>query len=149
MNEESSDTFIFEFVTIQKEFLVKEEDEIQSEELICEATVENVESCNFKTKNLCKNVGIVSDDEVLKECQKEIALLEYLLENSEYDREIAEGRVHYSEQEQRNSLKADGIEERLADSLENLLENSLGRMNQHTEMVAGERGALRPYGFLF
>ena len=45
---------------------MKEEDEIQFEELICEATVETVEPCDLQTKNLCKNEEIVSDDEVLK-----------------------------------------------------------------------------------
>ena len=73
---------------------MKEGKEIHSEALICEATVETIELCDLQDKNLCINEGIVSDDEVLKECQKEIALMEYLLENSEYDREIAEDKVH-------------------------------------------------------
>lgn len=41
-----SKTLMFEAVTRQEQFLVKEGDEIQSEELICEATVEIVELCN-------------------------------------------------------------------------------------------------------
>ena len=39
---------MFEAVTTQEQYLLKERDEIQSEELICEATVETVEPCNFK-----------------------------------------------------------------------------------------------------
>jgi hypothetical protein len=62
LNERSSDllqqkefnALIFETVTTQEQFLV---DEIQSEELICEATVETVEPCNFQTDNLCINAG--------------------------------------------------------------------------------------------
>ena len=59
-------------------------------------------------------------------------------------------------------MRADGVEERLVNSLENLLENYLGRLNQHTavlikeeiseqhtEMFPEERKALRPYGFYF
>ena len=86
---------------------MKEGEEIQSEALICEATVETVEHCNFQIKNLCINADIFSDDEVLMECQKEIALLEYLLENSEYDREIAKGRVHFSGYE--NIMETDDV----------------------------------------
>ena len=36
LNEERNDAFIFEAVTTQEEFLEEEEDEIQSEALICE-----------------------------------------------------------------------------------------------------------------
>jgi len=54
-------------------------DEIQSEELICEATVETVEPCNFQTDNLCINIRIISNDEVLMKCHREIESLEYLL----------------------------------------------------------------------
>ena len=59
-------------------------------------------------------------------------------------------------------MRADGVKERLVDNLEMPLENSLGRMNQrtdvlieeeiseqHTKMLAEERKALRPYGFYF
>lgn len=92
--KESSNTLMFEAVTTQEQFLVKEGDEIQFEELICEAIVETFEPCNFQTHNLCINVGIISDDEVLMKCQREIELLEYLLENSEYDSVIAEEAVH-------------------------------------------------------
>ena len=99
LNKKSSDAFIFEVVTTQEEFLMKEEDEIQFEELICEATVETAKLCDLQIENLCNNVEIVSDDKEFKECQKEIALLEYLLEKSECDREIVEDRVHYSGQE--------------------------------------------------
>lgn len=161
LNEGRSNKFMFEAVVAQEEILVKEEeDRIQSEELIYETTIDTIEHCDFQTENLRMNAGTVSDDEVLKECQKEIALLEYFLENSEYDREIAKDRVHYSEQE--NIMEADGMNERLVDNLENYLENYLGKMNQHTdvlieeeiaeqhtEVLAEERKELRPYGFCF
>ena len=86
-------------MTTQEEFLVKEGDEIQFEELICEATVETVEPCDFQIDNLFINVGIISDDEALMKCHREIALLEYLSENSEYNSVIVEEGVHYSGQE--------------------------------------------------
>ncbi|MCY6524837.1 hypothetical protein, partial [Actinobacillus pleuropneumoniae] len=66
-------------ITTQEQFLVKEGDAIQSKELICEATVETIEPCNFQTNNLCINAGIISNDEVLKKCHKEIELLEYFV----------------------------------------------------------------------
>ena len=82
------------------------------------------------------------------------------MENSEYDREIAEDRVHYSGQEQGNIMGADGVKEGLVDSLGNSLENSLESLDQHTdvlieeeivekhtEMLAEEEKALRPYEF--
>ena len=132
----------------------------QYEALISEATVDTIEHFDLQTKNLCMNAGTVSDGEILQQCHSEIALLEYLLEKSEYDREIAEDRVHYSEQE--NIMEADGVKERLVDSLENSSENSLGKMNQHTnvlieeensrqhtEILAEEEKALRPYDFCF
>ena len=74
-------------------------DEIQSKELICEAIVETVEPCNFQTDNLCINAGIISNDEVLMKCHREIELLEYWLGNSKYDSVIVEEGVHYSGQE--------------------------------------------------
>ena len=86
--------------------------------MICEAIVETVEPCNFQTDNLCINVGIISDDKVLMKCQREIELLEYLLENSEYDSVIAEEGVRYSGQEQKDIIEVDGVEERHADSFE-------------------------------
>ena len=86
---------MFEVVTTHEQFLVKEGDEIQSEELICEATIETVEPCNSQTDELCINAGIISDNEVLIKCHREIELLKYLLENSEYANVIVEG-VHYS-----------------------------------------------------
>ena len=141
---------------------MKEGDEIQTEGLIGEATVETVEPCNFQTDNLCINAGIISNDEVLKKCQREIALLEYLLENSEYDNEIAEEGIHNYKQEQEDIIKTDGVEERHADSLESSLENYLKRLNQHTdvlieeeiseqqtEMLPKEKEVLRPYDFYF
>jgi len=78
-HKELNNALIFEIVTTQEEFLVKEGDEIQFKELICEATFETVESCDFQIYNLFINVGIISDDEVLMKCHKEIELLEYLL----------------------------------------------------------------------
>ena len=81
---------------------------------------------------------MVSGDEVLKEWKREIALLEYLLENSEYERKIVEGRVHYSEQE--NIMEADGVSEILVDILGNSLENSLGKVNQHTDVLIEKEG---------
>ena len=74
-------------------------DENQSEELICEATVEIVEPCNFEIDKLCTNARIISDDETLMKCQREIELLEYLLENLEYDSVIANEGIDYSGQE--------------------------------------------------
>ena len=62
---------------------MEEEDEVQFEELICEVTVETIEPYDFQTNNLCINAGNISDDEILMKCHKEIALLEYLLRNSE------------------------------------------------------------------
>jgi len=126
---------MFEAVTTQEQFLVNEGDEIQSEELICEAIVETVEPCNFQTDNLCINAGIISDDEVLMKCQREIELLEYLLENSEYDSVIAEEGVHYSGQEQKDIIEADDVEERLVNSFESPLENFFKRLNQHTDVL--------------
>lgn len=74
-------------------------DEIQSEELICEATVETVEPCNFQVDNSFINAWTISDDEVLAKGHREIVLLQYLLGNPEYDSVIAEEGVHYSGQE--------------------------------------------------
>ena len=55
------------------------------------------------------------------------------MENSEYEKEIAKGRVHYIEQE--SIMGASGVSERLVDSLENSSENSLGKVNQHTNLL--------------
>jgi len=120
-----SRTLMFEVVTRQEQFLVKG-DEIQSEELICEATVETVELYNFQIDNLSINAGIISNDEVLMKCNREIELLE----NSEYDSMIAEEGVHYSGQEKEDIIRADGLEERLDDSLI----NSFVNLNQHTDV---------------
>ena len=54
-----------EAITTQEKIIVKEGDEIQSEGLICEATIETIEPCSSQTNKLCTNVGIISDDEVL------------------------------------------------------------------------------------
>jgi hypothetical protein len=42
--------------------------------------------------------------------------------------------VHYSGQEQEDIIRADGVEERLVDSLMNSFENS----NQHTDVLTEE-----------
>ena len=118
---------VLEVVTVQEEVLVNEEED-QLEELVYKPTVETVELCDFQTESLCVNVEMVHDDEILQQCYREIALLEYLLENSEYDKEIAaEGRVQYSERQQKDIMEKDGVRGRLVDSLESSLENSLGR----------------------
>ena len=114
----------------------KEEDQL--EELVYEPTFKTVELCDFETESLCVNAGTVNDDVMLQQCHREIALLEYLLENSEYEREIAEGRVHYSEQE--NIMEIDGVNERLVHSLGNSSENSLGKVNQHTDVLIEKEG---------
>ena len=53
--KELSNAWMCEDVTTQEQVLVKEGDEIQFEELICEATVETVEPYDFQTNNLCIN----------------------------------------------------------------------------------------------
>jgi len=156
--KEFNNAWIFEDVTTQEQVLVKEGDEIQFEELICEATIETVEPYDFQTNNLCINVGNISDDETLAKCHKEITLLEYLLENSEYDSVITEEEVHYSEKEKEEINRVDDVEERLLDSLMNSFKNS----NQHTDLLIEEKEteqqtelfpkkdkAQRPYVFNF
>lgn len=93
--DKSSD--VFEAVTVQEEVHVNEEED-ELEEPVYEPVVETVELCDFQTKSLCMNARTVNDDDMLQQCHREIALLEYLLVNSEYDREITtEGRVQYNE----------------------------------------------------
>ena len=138
MTEGSSDTFMMETVAAQEEILVNEEGEDQFEELICETPVEAMGAPGLQTESLCVNARTVSDDEKIQQCHKEIALLEYLLENSEYEREIAEGRVHYSEHE--NIMETDGVNERLVDSLGNSSENSLESLDQHTNVLIEKEG---------
>jgi len=70
-----------ETVTAQVEVFMDTEEVNQSEAQIKEVTVD--------TESLCMYAG---DDEVLQRCYREIALLEYWLENPQYDREIAEER---------------------------------------------------------
>ena len=74
-------TLIFEIVTTQEQFVVQEGDEVQFEGTICREIVETIEPYDFQTNNLCINEGNISDDEIIVKCHKEIALLEYLLEN--------------------------------------------------------------------
>ena len=88
---------------------------------------------------MCINEGNISDDETLEKCHKEIALLEYLLENSEYDSMIVEKGVHYGEQEKEDIIRTDGMEERLVDSLMNSFESS----NQHTDVLIEEERSER------
>lgn len=161
LTEGSNYAIMMEIVATQEEILVNEEGEDQFKELICDTPVEAVGAPGLQTESLCMNVGIVSDVEVLKECQREISLLEYLLENSEYEREIAEGRVHHSKQE--NIMGAYGVKRRLVDSLGNSSENSLESLDQHTdvliekernseqhtEVLAEEGKVLRHYNFCF
>ena len=87
--EGSSDAFVLENFAVQEEVLVDTEEENQSEALIGEVTVDTVEHFDIQTESLCVNAGMVHDDVMLQQCHREIALLEYLLENSEYDGEIA------------------------------------------------------------
>ena len=68
------------------------EEEKQSEAQIREVTTDTVEHF-MQTESLCMNAG---DDDMLQQCYKEIALLEYLLKNSQYDREMATERIQYS-----------------------------------------------------
>eukprot|EP00253_Pinus_taeda_P024537 PITA_24537 len=77
--------------------------------------LDNVKLCIFVADN-----WTISDDAMLQQCHKEIALLEYFLENPEYDTEIAaDERVQYSERVQKDVMEADDIRETLVDSLEN------------------------------
>lgn len=74
--------------------------------------------------------GTVNDDVMLQQCYKEIALLEYWLENPGYDRENeADGRVQYREQVHEIAMEAqDGKKVRLANSL-------MVNKNQHAEIL--------------
>ena len=120
---------------------MNEEDD-QLEELVYEPTIKVVETCSFQTDKLCMHAGTVSDGDVmLQQCHREIALLEYLLKNSEYDREMAEERVQYSERVQKDIMEADDVRERLVDSLENSSEDSLGKENQHTDVLIVEENS--------
>jgi len=88
------------------------------------------------------NAGTVSDGDVmLQQCHREIALLEYLLKSSEYDREMAEERVQYNERVQKDIMEADDERGRLVDSLENSSEDSLGKKNQHTDVLIVEENS--------
>ncbi len=66
-----------ETVTAQEEVLVDVGEENQSEAQIREVTADVVEHF-VQTESLCMNAG---DDDMLQRCYREIALLEYLLEN--------------------------------------------------------------------
>lgn len=139
---------------------VHEEDD-QLEELVYEPTIKAVENCSFQTDKLCMNAGTVSDGDVMiQQCYKEIALLEYLLKNSEYDREVADEKVQYSERVQKDIMEADDVGERLVDNLESSSKDSFGKENQHsdvliveetseqhTEVLAKEDKALMPSDF--
>jgi len=133
--KELNNAWMCEDVTTQEQVLVKEGDEIQFEKLICEATMETIEPYDFQTNNLCINAGNIIDDEILMKCHKEIALLEYLLRNLEYDSVITKEGVHYGEKEKEDIIRADGVEERLMDSLMSSFENS----KQHTDLLTEEK----------
>jgi len=70
-----------EVATAQEEFLMVAEEVDQSVAWISEATVETVELYDFQTESLCVNTGTISDNGMLQQCHREIALFEYLLEN--------------------------------------------------------------------
>lgn len=70
-------------------------------------------------KEDAKTNGTVNDDVMLQQCYKEIALLEYWLENRGYDRKVFMKDSHEAE---------DGKKARLADSL-------LVNTNQHAELL--------------
>ena len=67
--EEGSDVFVLEAVTVQEEVLVNEEED-QLEELVYKPTVETIELCSFQTESLCVNAGTVSDDYMLQQCHR-------------------------------------------------------------------------------
>ena len=83
----------------------------QSEEQIREVTADTVEHF-VQTESLCMNAG---DDDMLQWCYREIELLEYLLENPQYDRKIIEEIVQYSEQAEKDIMEADDMRRRLVD----------------------------------
>jgi len=152
--KELNNAWMCEDVTTQEQVLVEEGDEVQSEELICEATFETVEPYDSQTNNLRVNAENISDDKILEKCHREIALLE----NSEYDSMIAEKGVHYSGQEQEGIIRTDGVEERLMDSLMNSFASSNQHTNvlteekktvQQTELLPKENKAQQPYVFNF
>lgn len=120
-------------VIAQEEVRVDAEEVDQSVAWISKATIETVELCDFQTGSLCVNVGTVSDDEMLQQCHREIALLEYWSENPRYDREIAEERVQYSAREQKDILEVDGKKARVADGL-------MVNANQHTDVLTEKLG---------
>eukprot|EP00253_Pinus_taeda_P029526 PITA_29526 len=131
-----SDSFDVRLTGFVEEEVHMNEEKDQLEELVYEPTVKVVETCSFQTDKLYMNARIVSDGDVmLQQCHREIALLEYLLKNSEYDREMAEERVQYSEEVKKDIMEADDVRGRLVDSLGNSSEDSLSRDNQHTDVL--------------
>ena len=71
---------------------------------------------------------------------------------------IAEEGVHYSEQNQKDIIRVDDVEERLADSLVNSIENSNQHTDvlieeeeseQHIDVLPKEEKAHKPYDFYF
>lgn len=159
--EESGDAFVLRAMIAQEEVLVDAKEVNQFEALISESTVETIELCDSQTDKLCMNAGTVSGDDMLQQCHREIALLQYLLENLEYDREIAAvERFQYSERKQKDIMERDDVRRRLVNNLEDSSENSLRRENQHTdvlmemenseqhtEALAKGKKALMPYDF--
>lgn len=117
----------------------------QSLEWISGEKVETIEFCDFQTDSLCVNAGTISDDEMLQQCHREIALLAYLLENPKYDTEIANERVQYSGQKKEVIIRTNGVKERFVDSLMNFTKNS----NQHADMLAQEKEKIeKPFELL-
>ena len=82
---------------------------------------------------MCVNSGNISDDEILAKCNREIALLEYLLENLEYDSMIVE-KEFTTVEKQEDIIRTDGVERILVGSLRNSFESS----NQHTDVLTEE-----------
>lgn len=57
-------------------------------------------------------------------CHRELELLEYFLENLEYESVIAEEGVHDNGQRKNDIIEVDDMEERLADNLTDSTGNS-------------------------
>jgi len=143
-----------ETVTAQEEVLMDAEEENQCEAQIREVIADTVEHF-VQTESLCMNAG---DDDVLRQCYREIALLEYWLEIPEYDREIAEERGQCSEQEGKvadeiTSDKQRNVAERQEDweTATSIVTSratcgATFMMTAETTLIAAEE-ALKPYVF--
>ena len=67
------------------------------------------------------------------------------MENLEYDSMITEEGIHNYEPGHKGIIRADDVEERLIDSLENSLESSL--KNQHTEELIEKKNQISKIKF--